>query len=199
MERIKRYIMSIKLTSTEMESVESTLSQFLSSNNIELTTPVDIFALATRLGFDVRAADFSNVRGGKTLEGLILVDEDADVIDGFRSNKVIVYSTTQGTSIDDIKFVVAHELAHYIEAKVNNNGNNVVVAARDHDDRYSKNKDEQVKDYMAAAILMPREAIKEKYSADDYKNDPTLYVLLARKYNVNTGMAKRRLEEVFNG
>ncbi len=199
MGRIMRYIMSIKLTSAEMDSVENTLSEFLSSNNIELTAPVDVFALATSLGFDVRAADFSNVKGGKTLEGLILVDEDAGVVDGFRSNKVIVYSATQGTSIDDIKFVVAHELAHYIEAKINNNGNNVVIAARDHDDRYSKNKDEQLKDYMAAAILMPREAIKKKYSLNDYKKNPALYVLLALEYNVNVGMAKRRLDEVFNG
>lgn len=199
MERVRMYIMSSIISKSDMDAAENEISSFLSKNNIFVEVPVDIFALATRLGFDVRAADFTNINGGKSLEGMILVDEELEQIQQFKSNKIIAYAYNPDKDIKSIKFIVAHELAHYIDAKMKNNGNKVVIALRDHNDEYSKDKDEQIKDYMAAALLMPRNSIRNKYSKEDYENNSNLHIELAKEYNVDVDVAERRLKEVFDG
>lgn len=54
MERLRLYTMSVIFTNKEMEFMEEILSSFLMENGVKLSVPVDVFALADSLGFDVR-------------------------------------------------------------------------------------------------------------------------------------------------
>ena len=96
------------------------------------------------------------------------------------------------------KFIVAHELAHYISAKNEMSDKKIVLAARDHEDDYSNNVIEQKMDYMAASILMPREDLLKNFS-DKNMDNMELEKLVALRYNVSLKMAHRRIEEVLNG
>lgn len=181
MERLGIYLMSMEFTKDEMLRLESILLSFLSKMNVTLTVPVDIFDLSAKLGFDVRGAEFK-----EHLEGMIVVNEFEDKIDGFDSNKVIAYNCQK--SIETKKFIVAHELAHYIWEKSIAQDKKVVVAARDHHGNYSSDEQEQRMDYIAASILVPREHL-----IDSGITDP---LQVATLYKVPEDLARRRLQEV---
>ena len=191
MERIQVYVMSVKFNETQMLEMEEILKVFYDKNDIEVTIPVDIFEVANSLGFDVRGAEFK-----EPLDGLLLVDENAERIKGFNSNKVIAYNCQK--SIYMKKFIVAHELAHYINAKNVKSEEKIVLAAREHEDEYSDNVNEQRMDYMAASILMPREDLVKNFSGKNI-DKAELTNLVASRYNVSSKMAERRIEEVLNG
>lgn len=192
MERLSVYIMSKTFTLKEMEGMETVISSFLEKNKIDLTPPVDIFKFATDLGFDVRAAKLP-----KEIEGLIIVDETSPKISNFRTSKVIGYNIH--SNLIKSKFVVAHELAHYIDEKMSpdNYGTKIVVAAREPcGSNYSNNVDEQRKDYMAAALLIPKNDLLRKLPTDRSLLDDLFYQKLANYYRVDIQLAKRRVEEV---
>lgn len=192
MERQLVYIMSRLFTAEEMDKMEQMVSSFLEEHDILLTPPVDIFKLATELGFDVRAA---RLQGG--VDGLVIVDESRGRIANFRSNKVIAYNAL--TNITEAKFIVGHELAHYIAEKMlqDKQDKHVVVAARDPDGpRYSGNEDEQRKDYMAAALLIPRDDLLKRLPEKKEELSQQFYQDLAEYYRVDLRLAKRRVKEV---
>lgn len=186
MERLMVYCMSKFFTADEMDQMERLVSSYLNKNNITLTPPVDIFRLATDLGFDVRAAALP-----REVDGMILVDETAERLADFRSNKVIAYNSS--SDINKKKFIVAHELAHYISQKSKANGKSqqIIVAARDLVGNSSRNSKEQRMDYMAAALLMPRDDILKRFDLDKDHICETL----ATYYRVDSILAKRRIEE----
>lgn len=167
--------------------MEIVVASFLEKQGIRLIPPVDIFRLATALGFDVRAAKLPN-----EVEGMILVDESVERLADFSSNKVIAYNVL--SDINKKKFIVAHELAHYISEKCKPGGDRqrVVVAARDVEGDYSNNDVEQHMDYMAAALLMPREDILKRFDLNKEHIDETL----ATYYRVDPILAERRVKEV---
>lgn len=181
MERLGRYLMSIGFTRDDMQGMEGVLLSFLSKMNVTLSVPVDIFELADQLGFDVRGAAFD-----EHMEGLIVVNEFEDKIDGFESNKVIAYNCKK--SIEQKKFIVAHELAHYIWEKSQAKEKRVVVAARDHQGKYSTNEMEQRMDYIAASLLVPKDHLIDSGITDPVK--------VAEMYRVPEDLARRRLQEV---
>lgn len=189
-----RFNMSIEFTKEDYKEMEEILSRFLSKRKINLTNiPVDIFKVAADLGFDVRGAVFY-----QNLDGLILVNEKAEVIKGFTSNKVIAYNCEK--NIQDKKFIVAHELAHYIEEKVNNENTEIMVAARDHGDTvYSNDENEQRKDYIAAAILIPKDSLLKQLSLfkeDNISDKNIICQKITEIYDVEYELAERRLKEV---
>ena len=184
------YIMGIKIESQKREELEKQLDDFFNAYKIKPSIPVDIFQLATQIGFDVRGTEFKN-----NLEGLILVNENLEVIPEFSSNKVIAYNCK--APIETKKFIVAHELAHYIGAKHEKVNKKVIVAARDHSDGYSDDKNEQYKDYMAAAMLIPKDDFKNRYSKKEISKSVEFYEKVATFYNVDVELAERRTLEVF--
>ena len=192
MERLSVYIMSKAFTPKEIAEMEQIISSFLKENQITLTPPVDIFKFETGLGFDVRAAKLPN-----EIEGLIIVDESSEKISKFRTSKVIGYNIRFGLIKN--KFTVAHELAHYIDEKMSpdNQGTKIVVAAREPcSPGYSNNVDEQRKDYMAAALLVPKDDLLRKLPEDMSLLDDQFYQKLADYYRVDIQLVKRRVEEV---
>lgn len=192
MERLSVYIMSKPFTPEEITDMEEVVSSFLKANQITLVPPVDIFKFATRLGFDVRAAKLPG-----EIEGLIIVDESSEKISKFRTSKVIGYNIK--FNLIKNKFIVAHELAHYIDEKMSpdNQGSKIVIAAREPcGPDYSNNIDEQRKDYMAAALLIPKDDLIRKLPKDRSLLDDQFYQRLADHYRVDFRLAKRRVEEV---
>lgn len=192
MERLSVYIMSKTFTPEEMGKMETVIASFLKERNITLTPPVDIFKLATDLGFDVRAA-----RLPEEIEGLIIVDESSKRISKFRTSKVIGYNIR--VDLIKNKFIVAHELAHYIDEKMlpNNQGAKIVVAAREPcSPDFSNNVDEQRKDYMAAALLIPKDDLLKRIPTDISELNDQCYQSLADYYRVDIRLARRRVEEV---
>ena len=188
MGRTDIYVMSAMFNKTEIDEMEDILSRFLKHYNIELIPPVDIFDVLYKIGFDVRGAKFD-----EALDGLILVNEEISIIKGFDSNKVIAYNCNK--NIMEKKFIVAHELAHYIEEKVKNIDTRIVVAARDHEGNYSSDKNEQRKDYIAAAILIPKDDLKKRFSKSH--SEANVAEKIAGFYNVELTLAKRRIAEVW--
>lgn len=195
MERFSVYIMSKLFTAEEIVEMERVVSSFLEENKITLTPPVDIFKLATSLGFDVRAATLPGA-----IEGLIIVDESSKKLSCFRSSKVIGYNVR--FDLIKNKFIIAHELAHYIDEKMSphNQGIKIVIAAREPcGPDYSNNVDEQRKDYIAAALLVPKNDLLKKLKTlteDANGLDEQVFQILADYYRVDVRLAKRRVEEV---
>ena len=71
---------------------------------------IDVFKLASELGFDVRGAE---LRDG--INGLMIVNEHCDKIPGFDSNKVIAYNCKKDINIK--RNSVAKHLNSYINCK----------------------------------------------------------------------------------
>lgn len=185
MERIQVYLMTIKFSKQDMQEMENKITAFIETAKIERIVPVDIFKFATDLGFDVRGAEFE-----EQLEGLLLVNEFLDEVDGFVSNKIIAYNCYK--DIYTKKFIVAHELAHYIYEKTDACDKKIVLASRDHKDGYSSDEKEQRMDYIAASLLVPKDDLIMYLSNN--KNATSLQV--AERYKVPEKLAQRRIEEV---
>lgn len=182
--------MSIRFSIETMNEMEAIISSFIKQENINIKIPVDIFDIATKLGFDVRGAEFKD-----TLEGILIVDERIEKIPSFNSNKIIAYNCKK--DINSKKFIVAHELAHYINEKNSSQDASIVYAARDHEELYSNDIEEQKMDYMAAALLIPKNDLLKNFSIKS-KNKGEMTQKIASKYNVTIDMAARRIEEVFH-
>lgn len=177
--------MAVKFNKETLHELEEMITEFFRSAKVSLSAPVDIFAVATRLGFDVRGASFD-----EPLEGLIVVNEREKKLKGFDSNKVIAYNCTK--SIEEKKFIVAHELAHYIFEKQTTGEARLVLGARDHENSYSDDEKEQKMDYLAAAMLVPKDDISSFLTA----NPDSTANSVAERYKVSVELAKRRMEEV---
>ena len=184
MERIQVYLMALKFSKQEMQKMEDLIKNFIETMGIKIVVPVDIFKLATDLGFDVRGAEFE-----EQLDGILIVNEYVDKIEMFNKNKIIAYNCLK--DIDAKKFIVAHELAHYICEKTNAHDKKIVTAARDHKDGYSSNEQEQRMDYIAASLLIPKDDLIEFI-----KNRDNVTAQVAKRYKVPQELAQRRIEEV---
>lgn len=185
MERIWVYLMAIQFSKEEMKRMEDLLSAFFERMEIDYVVPVDIFKVATNLGFDVRGAEFE-----ESLEGLIVVNEYTEKIEGFDSNKVIAYNCFKDINMK--KFIVAHELAHYISEKANAYDKKMVIAARDHVASYSEDRREQQMDYIAASLLIPKDDLCQFLN----ENADANALKVAERYKVPEELAQRRIEEV---
>lgn len=191
------------LSATDLINSESLIHDFFEDNNLNLDIPIDIVSLVKKLGFRVLAMDLSLIE--ENIDGLILVDEVSHRIGQFETDKLIVYDRAL-KDIKETRFVIAHELAHYIDQK--RNGKNVVFGEKiRHGEAKKKEKDkdkireEQKMDYMAAAILVPRDSLVHELKLIKYNNLDELskgIVIgdLSNKYAVSSEVMKRRIEEV---
>lgn len=195
----EEFIMSHRnFSQVELDEMERKVDAFFAENKIDRSIPFDMFVLAKQLGFLVLPRPFTD----KT-EGMIYVDESVDTIEQFDSNKIIVYNLA--FPITHVRFILAHELAHYIHEKSENQLTHVVFATRENVHQESKPIEEQRMDYMAAAILMPKKELRKDLQSymsntNDFVKDMSKITSdLCRKYNVGPMVAIRRIEEVLDG
>lgn len=192
MKRRDKFIMGLKLSKEHMFRLEEELDSFIETYKIDCKIPVDIFKIADQLGFDVRGADFPD-----EVKGIVLVNEEIKRIEGFNSNKVISYNHNMPFDIQ--RFTVAHEIAHYIEAKVENPDVKVLVAAKEKTRGYGFDLDEQKKDYIAAALLVPKDDLKGKmqaFNVEDEVEGEKFVELMSKFYDVNIEVMRRRVDEI---
>ena len=187
------------LSSVDLTELNTLVRDFFRNNDLYLDIPIDIVSLVKKLGFKVLAMDLGPIEDD--INGLVLVDEDSKKIGPFETNKLIIYDRAL-KNISEIRFVIAHELAHYIHQK--RDGSNVVFGEKvRHGTGKGKCKDinEQKMDYMAAVILVPEESLKNEleilnYNSLDELNKGIVIGDLANEYAVSSELMKRRIEEV---
>lgn len=175
------------LTKNDMENAEDLVKNFLKGNSLDyaLSQPVDIFQLAKEIGFRC----FSGNKMEDRFDGAILVDEAED-------KKLIAYNPNR--TIEQVRFIVAHELSHYMKVKMEDPNSEVVLACRDN--RLEKRSpEEQFIDYMGVALLVPKDQFTNdvKMSKEILIEDRMLAVrVLSKKYKVDSIIISRRMCEL---
>ena len=186
---------------TELEAIAR---DFCIKNGLDMKG--DIFKELKKIGFDVYNVKFEN-----SVAGMILVDESQETVSKFKKNKVILYDANKSLSM--VRFIVMHELAHYVYEKHCRKNGDVLIALMDHSERYSDDVNEQEKDFMAAAMLIPKEDfidyISKYYSKDFQKivedkgewykiiTDDDFIEKVQSDYKVDRLLVTRRIQEVF--
>ena len=131
-------------TKEKSQPLEEMLANFYKNKNQDFEpTRDDIFEFAKSLGFRVWKLPLDE----ESLDGIILVYKNKKKI-GLNENLDLV----------DARFVLAHELAHYIK-QFSERPDRLLVAERDrvfHGDQ--KKPFENDMDYLAAALLVPKDA-----------------------------------------
>ena len=184
-------------TRRESERLEKKLSRFLQAEKLSLSNDLDIISLCKKLGIQANYVDLSET----DFDGCILVNKNYKFI---------------GISDDlepiDVRFLIAHELAHYIDNAVDKKPHEVFIAAKD---KFAHGEDklpiEHDMDYLAAAILVPQQQFIEDLDAlnIDYKKlvlhterevrdtvSPDFVTYLSKRYRVREQLIVRRIAEV---
>lgn len=171
----------------ERKEIEKKADEIIKQYNVSTEYGVDIVQLCKDMGFSIIAIDLD-----ETEDGFIIVNSELDSLPGFVTNKVIAVNSKR--SYEDKRFIIAHELGHYVLKNDNQN----LVAARD--SRHGRDDEENDVDFFAACILMPREAFIRKYK--DFSStvekigksfDPARW--LASQFDVPIKSARRRMKE----
>lgn len=154
----------------------------------EVKVPIDIVEVAKKLDFVL-----VNARLGENDDGFIIVDEGADEILGFKTDKLIGVNSNR--DVPWKRFIIAHELGHFLLEYENTK--KAQFAHRDH--RKGKNKRENEIDYFAASILMPKILYTHEFDSlrkIDRLDLSQIELLLSDKFQVTKNMAKRRIQEL---
>lgn len=175
------------------EPLEKLIDAFVAKNNLYLSNNTDIISVCKKLGISVR--NFSTREDG--YDGFILVNDKFKTIGIDRELNPI-----------DRRFLIAHELGHYIKADSNNE--KVFLALKDHlCHGIEKTVDEHDADYLAAAFLVPMKQFKSEldlmgipYANLDTEQEvakkisPLFIEFFAKRYRVNEQLIIRRIAEV---
>lgn len=175
----KEYDQMVKLDITvdQMEMLEKQFDEFLRKNQLEKTAGVDKIAHVLKV-----------TMGGE--DSSIINQADLSDPDEF-GNRIVTFK--KGLSLEKKNFAYAHECAHLI------NGD---MGPHTRPEGYNKPLIEQLADYTAAAMLMPRDVIYEYLENNNYINlSPQKRVViirsLCRKYKVSEVIVLRRVKEVY--
>lgn len=186
--------MFIDYTKEEKKEFEKQIDTFFERNGLIKKKNNDIFAIGTKLGFKIFSMPLPD-----GYDGVIAVERDFKAI-----------GIDEKADPIKARFTVAHEIAHYIRESANGSldSNGPIIALKDrifHNE--DKSKEEQIADYMAAAILVPFDEFKKDLLDNglslpiEYSNaqklDPILIENLATSYNVEPNLIIRRIAEVY--
>lgn len=174
----------------DADKIEKTVRETLESVGYTINegSSVDVIDIAKRLGFVV-----GNAVLNEEDDGFIVVEEGKKEIMGIETDKLIGVNSDR--SLEWKRFIIAHELGHYILHFREKNLNGL-YAHRDH--KRGHNELENETDFFAANLLMPRESFENKYKEikQVYKNDREIVDILSKHFNVTVRMAERRIEEL---
>ncbi len=176
--------------------LEDKLYNFLVSHQINLSNDTDIISVCKKLKLTGLYMPLD-----ETMDGFILVN-----------NKYRVIAIKESLEPLDARFLIAHELGHYITAydESKDESNQFVVAARE-TFRHGAEKPfmEHQMDYLGAAILVPREQLKREleemkinynnlHTETDVMNHIPYDVIsyFANRYRVSKQLIIRRIAEV---
>ena len=120
---------------------------------------IDVISIAQNLGFEV-----GNAMIEEDMDGFILINENQgdqenqEKLLGIQTDKLIGVNSKR--PIEWKRFIIAHELGHYMLDYVGKN-NNGMFAHREHKKGRSERENEI--DFFAASLLMPKEKFKKEY------------------------------------
>lgn len=178
--------------------LENKLSEFIKKNKISLSSDLDIVSVCRSLKIQAKYMDLEE----ENLLGFILINKNYRIIAVNHKLKPV-----------DVRFVVAHELGHYIDES-HGRDDDFIVAMKDIMNRGDdKPEQEHDMDYLAAAMLVPKDQFIEdlqRYGIDCEKfkgckterevynklEDLRLIEILARRYRVSDRLIVRRIAEV---
>lgn len=183
-------------TKDQSQKLEDRLNQFCEENNIDFKNEINITQICKKLNIENCAIPMDNIG----LDGVIIIN-----------NSFRVIAINENLDVQDARFAIAHELAHYI-TQVHSSNSSVIFAEKDkifHGER--KKKEENDMDYLAAAMLIPKdqfinelknfniplENFKDKTIADIKQNIQSIFIdFFVKRYNVKEAVIIRRIAEV---
>lgn len=150
---------------------------------------IDVVVIARMLGFAVGAAEMEDQS-----DGFIIVKEDDPDLLGLKAGKVIGVNSKKDIAWK--RFIIAHELGHYILHYDKNRSKDGLYAHREH--VKGKDEGENEADFFAANLLMPRKQFTEEYcKLDVHGADADMVIaLLAKNFKVTSEMVARRIQEL---
>lgn len=177
------------------EPIEKRLDEFLAKHELTLSNNTDIVSLCKKLNLSTLKISLAD----SNLDGFILVNE--------KYRAIAINELLQPL---DARFLIAHELSHYITEVEGKQPTEVFLAAKDKlAHGAEKPSIEHDMDYLAAAILVPRKQFQEelKILEINYKNLHTeeevkksiaqnLITFFANRYRVREQLIIRRIAEV---
>lgn len=182
----------------EMKIIDELLGSYVTKNqsivSVLNSVPVDIFRLGTQLGFAIFPARLTD-----NIDGLLYVDSKKKIKS---YDKIIMFNEKLRNNEAHARFVVAHELGHYIERVATESNADELhdsLAARMVHGQQERSLDERRIDYLAASLLMPRDDVLQ-YITNNAKSsnsfDFDFYKNMAHHYIVEIDAAKERVKEV---
>ena len=135
----------------EKEQIEKRASDLLTEINCDAFAYVDVVKLSEKIGFVIGNADLDDSE-----DGFIIVNP-IEEIPYVKSNKVIGVNSKR--SIEDKRFIIAHELGHYL---LHYNESDRSIFAKRENIR-GKSETENEADYFAACLLMPAAAFTREF------------------------------------
>lgn len=184
-------------TKEKSEPLEARLEEFSGKSGITFDNETNI----TRICNILHIANFALPLDEEGLDGVIIIDKDMRAI-----------AINENLDVQDARFVIAHELAHYITESEKKSDGALLFAERDkifHGKE--KRPEENDMDYLAAAMLVPKNQFLEELkslkidlisladrteSGVREKISPFIIDFLARRYNVKEDVIVRRIAEV---
>ena len=174
------------------------LSKFCKENEISFSNNTDITKICNKFNIHTIAMPLDDEK----LDGLILIEK-----------KLKVIATNKSLDSKDARFVIAHEFAHFIKESISSPNKELLFAEKDRVFHGGEKKQEEHDmDYLAAAILIPREQfldemiavkinveqIKEELTEQNVRRTvhPNIVYFFARRYNVKEDVIIRRMAEV---
>lgn len=123
-------------------------------------------SLLTEFGYDSKVDTYVNIVKLAASAGLLVGESKKMHLkdDGFiyfpKDNSQPIICVNNDRSVENKRFIVAHELAHYFMHQKGTVTQNVVMRR---ERRKGKDNDENDADFFAACILMPAESFRQQY------------------------------------
>ncbi len=180
-----------KPTEEEVKTTDNEIESFFKKNNGVLEPQIDIIKTCKKFGFKMLSLALP-----KGIDGVIVADKE---------DKIIGVSNT--IPPQDARFVIAHELAHYIHELRGKSEEEALVAMKDSILHGEEKSDvEHLMDLFSASILVPKDDFlkdMEKYSIQKTRDIKEASKVsfntireLAEKYDVDEDLIIRRITEV---
>lgn len=144
---------------------------------------VDVSKLAMSVGFKVGESKKLSFKD----DGFMFVSKD---------RKKLIIGVNYDRTVEEKRFIVAHELAHYYLHYINSN---MVETIMHREHIKGKDENENDADYFAACILMPHEIFKKQYEQliDNGYDRADVIDRLQVIFKAPRESIKRRIEEVY--
>jgi Zn-dependent peptidase ImmA (M78 family) len=175
------------MTQERIDEIEDKAQALLREKNVDASNGFDIVELAQKMGFVV-----GNVALDENEDGFIIVNENDKTLLGTSSNKVIAVNARLDYHFK--RFIIAHELGHYILE----GGNKNQLYAHRNNKTEERNDKEQEVDRFAASLLMPRDVFRSKLeSIHKYEQSlPKCVHMLKNIFKAPLECVLRRIQEL---